>query len=106
MNILVFAVYDNVAKAYANPFYMQNKGMAIRAFADSVNAEEENNLSKHPENFSLYQVAEWDDHAGTMTPVEKPVLVVTANEVRNPRQKEELAMKLDAISERLDRIIK
>lgn len=106
MELQVFAVYDNVAKAYATPFYMQNKGMAIRAFADNINATEENQLSKHPENFSLYQVATWDDQKGLVTPVERPVLVVTANEVRNPKPTDELVAKIDAITQRLDNLIK
>lgn len=106
MEIQVFSVYDNVAKAYMTPFYMQNKGMAIRAFADNVNAQDENQLSKHPENFSLYQVAVWVDTKGEMTGVEKPVLVVTANEVKNRQPKDDLVAKIDAINQRLDQLIK
>ena len=29
----IFSVYDEKAKAFGNPFFMVNKGMALRGFA-------------------------------------------------------------------------
>jgi hypothetical protein len=43
---------------------MHNDGLAIRAFQDNVNAEQENNISKHPDQFTLFKIGEFDDATG------------------------------------------
>lgn len=39
MKLKMFAVYDQKAEAYMNPFVMQTKGQAIRAWSDTVNSD-------------------------------------------------------------------
>lgn len=57
----VFSLYDSKAQAFGPPFYMQTRGMAVRALADTV---QDNNsmVSRHPEDYVLYQIAEFDDN--------------------------------------------
>jgi len=67
MKIKIYSIFDSAASAYIPPFYMQNDGLAIRAFQDNVNAKEENNISRHPEQFSLHRLGEFDDQTATIT---------------------------------------
>ena len=66
----VYSIYDAAAQAFTPPFYMQNDGLAIRAFMDNVNAEEKNNISEHPDQFTLFKIAEFDDKTGTFKDLE------------------------------------
>ena len=56
----VFSIYDSKAQAYFPPFCLHNPQMAIRQFTDMVN-DIESRISKHPEDYTLFQIAEWDD---------------------------------------------
>ena len=44
----VFAVRDGKAEAFLQPFYSVNAGSATRAFDDTINASDGNQLAKHP----------------------------------------------------------
>lgn len=68
MELKIYSIYDKAAKAFTQPFFMHNKGLAIRAFSDNVNSEQENNISKHPEQFLLYEMGQWDDVTGVIIP--------------------------------------
>ena len=56
----VFSIYDAKAQAYFPPFYLHNSQMAIRQFGDMVN-DPESRVSKHPEDYTLFNLGEWDD---------------------------------------------
>lgn len=71
MKLNVYTIFDAAAKAYTAPFFLPNDGLALRAFIDNVNSTEENNISKHPDQFTLFHVATWDDQQATMEQVEK-----------------------------------
>lgn len=60
MVLKVFAVYDSKASAYLPPFMMHTQGQAIRAFSDTVNAKD-SILSKHPEDYTLFEVATFEE---------------------------------------------
>ena len=56
----VFSIYDSKAQAYFPPFCLHNPQMAIRQFSDMV-IDPESRISKHPEDYTLFQLGEWDD---------------------------------------------
>lgn len=60
----VFGVRDGKALAFLQPFYSVSSGSAIRAFDDTVNATDGNQIAKHPEDYVLYEIAEFDDCTG------------------------------------------
>jgi hypothetical protein len=70
MNINVYTIYDEAAKAYITPFFMQNDGLAIRAFQDNVNSKDESNIAKHPEQFTLFKIGVYDDQRGVIDRIE------------------------------------
>lgn len=68
MKLKVFAIYDSKAEAYMQPFMMQTRGQAIRSFSDLVN-DGKSQLNKHPEDFTLFEIADFEDQKGIYTPL-------------------------------------
>lgn len=66
MKIGVFAVYDSKTGIYAQPNFLINKGAALRAWEDAAN-DQNSNIGKHPGDYTMFQIAEWDDESGTIT---------------------------------------
>lgn len=64
----MFSVFDSKAGVFATPFFMPTKGMAIRSFMD-VSNDESTMLCKHPEDFSLFVIGEFDDEKGVVLEV-------------------------------------
>lgn len=58
----MYAVKDKKADAYLQPFTTQTDGLAIRMIQGAM--EGENNLSKYPEDFSLYNIGEYSENTG------------------------------------------
>lgn len=60
MILRMYTIFDSKAEVYLQPFCMKAKGEAIRAFADHVN-DGQSQFSKHPEDFTLFELGEFDD---------------------------------------------
>lgn len=56
----VFAVFDRKIATYNSPFCVPHLGLAHRSFEDAVN-DTSTQLNKYPSDFSLWQVATFDD---------------------------------------------
>jgi len=69
MQLNMYTIYDEGAKAYATPFFLHNDAVALRAFADNINGDGNSNLSKHPDQFTLFCVGTFDDSNGLITAV-------------------------------------
>lgn len=66
MKSLVFSVYDAKAEAYMAPFVAASKGFAIRMFLDEA-SRPDSMCAKHPEDFRLFHVGEFDDATAVVT---------------------------------------
>jgi len=62
----VFVIYDSKTETYQHPFLMLTKGQAIRAFTDTI-SDPKTQFAKHPADFTLFEIAEYDDQTGTYT---------------------------------------
>lgn len=62
----IYSVYDCKAEAYMQPFFMATKGLAIRGFEQLVN-DPKTTVNKHPEDFTLFEIGEFDDTSGQIT---------------------------------------
>lgn len=62
----IYSVYDNKAGTWMQPYYANNKPVALRTFSDAAN-DPTSMLNKHPTDFVLYHVGEWDDQKGKIT---------------------------------------
>lgn len=76
MKMLAFCVYDEKVQAYMAPFFAPTLGHAARSFEDTVTGSQGASLvSKHPEDFSLYHVGEFDEISGELR-AQVPVVLV------------------------------
>ena len=82
MKTSVFSVFDTKAAVYGTPFFMAREQMAIRAFTDLCN-DGNTMVGKHPEDFTLFHLGDFDDDAGCLHPV-KPRGLVTAASLIKP----------------------
>jgi hypothetical protein len=70
MIVKVYSVYDSKAKTWEQPQFVVNKGAAARSWYDLVN-QQNTQYNKHPEDYTLYEIGQWDDQAGIVTTYEK-----------------------------------
>jgi len=63
MVTLVFSLYDSKAKSFGPPFFLHQRGQAIRALGDLVK-DGQSMVSRHPEDFVLYHIGEFNDSTG------------------------------------------
>lgn len=66
MRTLAYSVYDNKALVYAVPFFATTDGSAIRSFQDLAN-DTNTTVGRHPGDFSLYCLGDYDDQKGVLT---------------------------------------
>ncbi len=80
MRLRAFSIFDQKAKAYMAPYFFGEVGQSTRAFTDMVN-DPDHLLGKHPEDYVLYEVGQFDDSTGKLEAYDGPELVVTALQV-------------------------
>lgn len=78
MKLVVFSVLDKAVGAFLQPFFSRSKGEAIRSFTDAAGRPDEP-FMKHPDDFVLYFIGEFDDSSGLFLPNE-PQRVMSARE--------------------------
>lgn len=61
----VYAVYDNKAEAFMQPFFADTPGIATRNFQTNVNSEQ-SIFNKYPNDFVLYEIGVFDDAKGLL----------------------------------------
>lgn len=67
----VFAVFDVKVGVYERPFFMRTRGEAVRSWVEVVN-DPETKFNKHPEDFGLFEIAEYDDEKGVFQNLQAP----------------------------------
>ena len=81
----VISVKDRAADVFNRPFIVPHRNVAIRDFTDEVNRKaDDNQLSKHPDDFDLYLLGQFDDNTGQFVQSEGPVVLVRAKDVMIP----------------------
>lgn len=73
----IFAVYDIKAKAYAQLICLPEKGLAIRAFADSCKIPD-SPFAKYPADFTLRELGTYDPNSGKIEGYDVPEYVAAA----------------------------
>lgn len=76
----IFSVYDSKAEAFNYPFSSQSRGSAIRSFCDAASGKDEA-LTKHPEDFTLFELGEYDYSNGSFNLHPTPISVGLALEL-------------------------
>jgi len=71
----VFSVFDSKANAFLSVFSLVNKGVAVRWFSGMVNGGHLE-MTAHPEDFTLFQLANFDEDSGSIEPLGSPKSIV------------------------------
>jgi len=65
MKLKKFVVYDSKTEAYGVPFYRDFTANALREWSEvATKKSEQNQISKFPADFTLFEVAEYDQLTG------------------------------------------
>lgn len=86
----VFSVYDAKVEAYCQPFFMGSKGQAHRSWVDVVN-DPTTQFHKHPEDFTLFEIGEWDEDTADFKNHEANIPIGTALEVHKGYKEPQVA---------------
>lgn len=73
----MFSVHDVKCNTFLSPFIAPTNGSAIRSFSDIVN-QPESVIHKHPEDYNLYFVGEFEQDSGALLPLTAPVFLESA----------------------------
>lgn len=97
----VVAVRDRAADLYRAPFFVPSVGTAIRAFSDHVNSKDDSDIVKHPEDFDLYLLADFDDESGIFECLPTPRQIAIGKDVRLAADSSKALAELRAQTDRL-----
>lgn len=78
----VFAVYDSKVGLFASPFHMRSRGEALRGFQTVAN-DPSTDICKFADDFSLFELASYDDDTGVFTNNPAPVSLGLALQYKN-----------------------
>lgn len=85
MKLIMCAVRDRAADAYARPMFVPSVGLAIRSFSDEVNRNaEDNQMNKHADDFDLYELGTYDDETAKFEILEVPKQLAIGKQVKIP----------------------
>lgn len=74
----MFSVFDSKAGNFSPPFFMVSIGQAVRSFQD-IASDQSTMIARHPEDFSLFFIGEFDDAIGEVTMLKHQNLGVAAS---------------------------
>lgn len=83
MKLKIVTLRDIKIGAYQQPVYVAAVGAAIRGFEDAINNKEKNtDISRHPADFELYLLGEFDDETGKFNLLDQPQFIMGGNNVQ------------------------
>lgn len=85
MEMVICAIRDVKSEVFAQPWFVQKPAAAVRSFIDLVNGGDDSMVSKHPEDFQLYELGIYNDSTGRITPHELPKLLVAGDSVQKEK---------------------
>lgn len=85
MKIQVISVYDAKTKVFGQPQYFINVPTALRSWGDTANNPNDV-VHKHPEDYTLFHLGEYDDETGTFTNLTTPNPLGTALQYKQQEQ--------------------
>jgi len=88
MKLKIFSIYDKKALAHTDVFHFPQIGQAIRQIEDLLKSQHP--LAKHPADYDLYQLGEFDDVSGLITPLTPVLFIQTALSLTTPTPKPQL----------------
>lgn len=72
MRFKVFSVYDSKMEEFGVPMFLRSRGECIRAFSDVIGSSE-SPISKHPGDYTLFEIGDYDATTGAITMYEAKI---------------------------------
>lgn len=83
MQQVIISVKDTAAQAFGRPIFVPTTAVAVRSFRDEVNRKDStDDMSRHPDDFELYEIGSFDDSNGIIAVLETPRLVARAKDLK------------------------
>jgi hypothetical protein len=76
----IFSIYDVKGQSYQIFNITTTKGESVRSFGDEIQ-NKNSIISKHPEDYSLFLIGEYDDQKGEFTSI-KPELLARGEDFK------------------------
>lgn len=73
----LFAVRDLKADSFGAPISVATKGLALRSFQD-VCLDARSEIAKYPEDYSLFELGDYDPNSGVIVSHQAPKHIVSA----------------------------
>jgi len=67
MKLKLYAIHDQAVNEFIGPEVSRTHGEAERKFRDHVNNPEAGLLNKHPQQFTLFYLGEYESENGSLT---------------------------------------
>jgi len=83
MKLKAISVFDSKAQLHSTPQFVRTKADALRSWEQACNAPE-SIYFKHPEDFTLLEIGEYDESSGVMTTHTTQVPLGRALEFKRP----------------------
>jgi len=80
----IYTVYDSAVQAYDKPFALRNKGEALRSWQEVAN-DKNTTICKRPTEFTLFEIADWDDLTGQISLYETKMSLGLAADFQKPQ---------------------
>lgn len=93
----VFAVRDVKADAFGNLMCVPTVGLATRAFSDAC-ANPQSPMAAYPEDYTMYELGEYDPNTGNVKGHILPKLVMSASEALSLRRVVDLKKSADEVA--------
>lgn len=68
MILQAYSLLDEKAQAFSAPWFVASEGLALRALTDLA-SDTNTTVGRHPRDFVLYQVGNFDDQRGELIPI-------------------------------------
>lgn len=85
-----YIIYDCKSESYSPPMLHLAVGDALRAFTQAANAQD-NQIGLNPEDFSIFEIGEYDERTGIFTSYENRTHIANALDLVQSKEKAEAA---------------
>ncbi|AXH76199.1 MAG: nonstructural protein [Microviridae sp.] len=77
------ALFDAATHMYGRPFFVVHTAQAVRGFRDAIlKGERDDDVAKHPDDFSLYYLGRFDDNSGRFELLQDHQLLARGKDVK------------------------
>lgn len=81
---VIVALKDTAARVFGTPFVVQAAAQAVRSLRDEVNSKDStSDVCKHPDDFELYELANFDDDSGVVSSIDPIRMIARAKDLRD-----------------------